>query len=62
MRFHWARQPPGYFPTFLNWEDGQRNVLPRGAAGGIGTTIRPLLRAIYPGLVLSDIRPVLAAG
>jgi uronate dehydrogenase len=31
-------------------------VLMTGAAGGIGTMIRHDLRAIYPGLVLSDVR------
>lgn len=34
-----------------------QRVLLTGAAGGIGTFLRPLLAPIYPGLVLSDIRP-----
>ena len=31
-----------------------RRILFTGAAGGIGTMIRPLLAPLYPGLVLSD--------
>jgi uronate dehydrogenase len=31
-----------------------RRILITGAAGGIGTMIRPLLTPLYPGLVLSD--------
>ncbi len=38
--------------------DRSRRVVFTGAAGGIGTMIRPLLAADYPGLVLSDrVRP-----
>jgi uronate dehydrogenase len=33
-----------------------QRVLLTGAAGGVGTMIWPLLRAVYPGLVLSDLR------
>lgn len=33
-----------------------RTVLMTGAAGGVGTMLRPLLRSVYPGLVLSDLR------
>jgi uronate dehydrogenase len=33
-----------------------KRVLLTGAAGGVGTMIRPLLRQIYPDLVLSDLR------
>ena len=35
-------------------EDKSRRILFTGAAGGIGTMIRPLLARLYPGLVLSD--------
>lgn len=35
-------------------EDKSRRILFTGASGGIGTMIRPLLAAYYPGLVLSD--------
>lgn len=35
-------------------EDKPRRILFTGAAGGIGTMIRPLLAPLYPGLVLSD--------
>lgn len=34
--------------------DRSRRIVFTGAAGGIGTMIRPLLAADYPGLVLSD--------
>ncbi len=34
--------------------DGPRRIVLTGAAGGIGTMIRPLLAPLYPGLVLSD--------
>jgi len=34
--------------------DKSRRILFTGAAGGIGTMIRPLLAPLYPGLVLSD--------
>ena len=34
--------------------DGSRRIVFTGAAGGIGTMIRPLLAPLYPGLVLSD--------
>lgn len=34
--------------------DKSRRVVFTGAAGGIGTMIRPLLAPLYPGLVLSD--------
>lgn len=37
-----------------NGQDGNRRIVFTGAAGGIGTMIRPLLAAHYPGLVLSD--------
>lgn len=33
-----------------------KRVLMTGAAGGVGTLLRPLLRHVYPELVLSDIR------
>lgn len=33
-----------------------KRVLLTGAAGGVGTMLRPLLRKIYPELVLSDMR------
>src|SRR5687767_12484008 len=35
-------------------EDRNRRIVFTGAAGGIGTMIRPLLAPLYPGLVLSD--------
>jgi uronate dehydrogenase len=35
-----------------------KHVLLTGAAGDVGQRITPLLKAIYPGLVLSDMRPV----
>src|SRR5215470_8805527 len=34
--------------------DASRRIVFTGAAGGIGTMIRPLLAPLYPGLVLSD--------
>lgn len=34
--------------------DRPRRIVLTGAAGGIGTMIRPLLAPLYPGLVLSD--------
>ncbi|UYN94463.1 MAG: NAD(P)-dependent oxidoreductase [Enhydrobacter sp.] len=34
--------------------DPSRRIVLTGAAGGIGTMIRPLLAPLYPGLVLSD--------
>ncbi len=34
--------------------DGPRRIVLTGAAGGIGTMIRPLLAPLYSGLVLSD--------
>jgi uronate dehydrogenase len=34
--------------------DRSRRIVFTGAAGGIGTMIRPLLSGLYPGLVLSD--------
>jgi uronate dehydrogenase len=34
--------------------DGSRRIVFTGAAGGIGSMIRPLLAPLYPGLVLSD--------
>ncbi len=34
--------------------EGTRRIVMTGAAGGIGTMTRPLLAALYPGLVLSD--------
>lgn len=34
--------------------DKSRRIVFTGAAGGIGTMIRPLLAPLYPGLVLSD--------
>ncbi|HEY6980299.1 NAD(P)-dependent oxidoreductase [Reyranella sp.] len=34
--------------------ESSRRIVFTGAAGGIGTMIRPLLARIYPGLVLSD--------
>ena len=34
--------------------DKVRRIVFTGAAGGIGTMTRPLLGALYPGLVLSD--------
>lgn len=38
--------------------DTSRRIVFTGAAGGIGTMTRPLLGALYPGLVLSDrVRP-----
>jgi uronate dehydrogenase len=38
--------------------DKSRRIVFTGAAGGIGTMTRPLLGALYPGLVLSDkVRP-----
>lgn len=38
--------------------DRSRRIVFTGAAGGIGTMIRPLLARLYPGLVLSDrVRP-----
>src|ERR1044071_2404409 len=38
--------------------DKSRRIVFTGAAGGIGTMTRPLLAALYPGLVLSDrVRP-----
>lgn len=33
---------------------GARRIVFTGAAGGIGTMIRPLLAKVYPGLILSD--------
>ena len=39
-------------------KDASRRIVFTGAAGGIGTMIRPLLAPFYPGLVLSDrVRP-----
>ena len=39
--------------------DEPRRIVFTGAAGGIGTMIRPLLAPLYPGLVLSDrVKPV----
>jgi uronate dehydrogenase len=35
-------------------EKSSRRIVLTGAAGGIGTMIRPLLAPLYPGLVLSD--------
>src|SRR3979409_19636 len=35
-------------------KDASRRIVFTGAAGGIGTMIRPLLAPLYPGLVLSD--------
>src|SRR4030081_717409 len=35
-------------------KDSSRRIVFTGAAGGIGTMIRPLLAPLYPGLVLSD--------
>lgn len=35
-------------------QGGSRRIVLTGAAGGIGTMIRPLLAPVYPGLVLSD--------
>jgi uronate dehydrogenase len=35
-------------------DDRKRKIVFTGAAGGIGTMIRPLLAKLYPGLVLSD--------
>src|SRR5258708_29022775 len=35
-------------------KDASRRIVLPGAAGGIGTMIRPLLAPLYPGLVLSD--------
>jgi uronate dehydrogenase len=35
-------------------DDRNRKIVFTGAAGGIGTMIRPLLAKLYPGLVLSD--------
>jgi uronate dehydrogenase len=41
-----------------NGKDASRRILFTGAAGGIGSMIRPLLAPLYPGLVLSDrVRP-----
>lgn len=37
--------------------DGSRRIVFTGASGGIGGMIRPLLRPLYPGLVLSDRAP-----
>jgi len=34
--------------------NGSRRIVLTGAAGGVGTMIRPLLAPLYPGLVLSD--------
>jgi uronate dehydrogenase len=34
--------------------DKRRKIVLTGAAGGVGTMIRPLLAKLYPGLVLSD--------
>ncbi len=34
--------------------DKSRRIVFTGAAGGIGTMVRPLLAKLYPGLVLSD--------
>jgi uronate dehydrogenase len=34
--------------------DRSRRIVYTGAAGGVGTMTRPLLAALYPGLVLSD--------
>ena len=34
--------------------DTKRRIVFTGAAGGVGTMIRPLLAKLYPGLVLSD--------
>lgn len=41
-----------------------KRVLMTGAAGGVGTMLTPLLRGLYPELVLSDLRtpPALAPG
>lgn len=39
-------------------QDKNRRIVFTGAAGGVGTMIRPLLARLYPGLVLSDkVRP-----
>jgi uronate dehydrogenase len=38
-------------------KDSSRRIVFTGAAGGIGTMIRPLLAPLYPGLVLSDKTP-----
>ncbi len=35
-------------------KDATRRIVFTGAAGGIGTMIRPLLKPLYPVLVLSD--------
>jgi hypothetical protein len=35
-----------------------QRVLLTGAAGDVGRRITPLLKAIYPGLMLSDVKPV----
>ncbi len=35
-----------------------KNVLLTGAGGDVGQRITPLLKAVYPGLVLSDMNPV----
>ena len=33
-----------------------KRVLMTGAAGGVGTMLTPLLRGLYPELLLSDLR------
>ena len=38
----------------MSGDDDTRKIVFTGAAGGIGTMIRPLLAPLYPGLVLSD--------
>ena len=35
-----------------------KNVLITGAGGDVGTRITPLLKTVYPGLVLSDMSPI----
>lgn len=39
-----------------------KRVLLTGAAGGVGTMIRPLLRTLYPEVVLSDMRDIADLG
>jgi uronate dehydrogenase len=43
--------------TTRHWEERtMRNVLVTGAAGRIGTHLRKLLKPVYPGLLLSDLK------
>jgi uronate dehydrogenase len=37
--------------------DGMKNVLITGAAGGVGTRLRQMLRGVYPNIRLSDLAP-----